>query len=97
MHLYPNYTVTSFPPDCPDYVVWSVVLLVQLLYEYIPFNRESCMCHSLHLVVKDGLKSAGVLNKVISKASNIVSHIRRSTTASDLLEGESRVQAATST
>ena len=55
------------------------------------------MCHNLHLVVKDGLKSAGVLNKVISKASNIVSHIRRSTTASDLLEGENRVQAATST
>ena len=68
-----------------------------LLYEYIPFKRESCMCHNIHLVVKDGLKSAGVLNKAISKASNIVSHIRRSTTASDLLEGENRVQTATST
>ena len=37
------------------------------------------------------------LNNVISKASNIVSHIRKSIHATDIFEGEKRLQAANPT
>ena len=45
------------------------------------------------MVVKDGFKEAGTVNKVLAKAANIVSYVRKSTYASDILEGEKRLQA----
>ena len=49
-------------------------------------------------VVKDGLKDASpYLKNVIAKASIIVSHVRKSIHASDILEGEKRLQAANAT
>ena len=47
--------------------------------------------------MKDGLKEAGALTKVIAKASKVVTYVRKSTIATDLLEGEGRLQAANAT
>ena len=52
-----------------------------------------CFAHTLRLVIKDGFKSAAKINKVLSKASSIVAHVRKSH-ASELLESEKRLQAA---
>ena len=45
------------------------------------------------LVVKDGFKQAGMINKVLAKNVNIVSYVWRSIRANDILEGEKRLQA----
>ena len=60
------------------------------LTECLP-THSRCYAHSLQLVVKDGLKDASPhLKNAIAKASNIVSHVRKSIHASDILEGEKR-------
>ena len=57
-----------------------------------------CYAHSLQLVIKDGLIDCGPhLKKVITKASNIVGHVRKSIHASELLENETSLQAANAT
>ncbi|XP_063438060.1 zinc finger BED domain-containing protein 4-like [Mytilus trossulus] len=57
-----------------------------------------CYAHTLQLVVRDGLKDASPhLKTVISKASNIVRYVRKSINASDILEGEKRLQAENAT
>ena len=49
-------------------------------------------------MVKDGLKDASRhLKNVISKASNMVSHVRKSINATDSFEGEKRLQVANAT
>ena len=61
-----------------------------------PLTR--CYAHSLQLVVKDGLKDASQhLKNVTAKASNTVNHVRKSIYATDILEGEKRLQAANAT
>ena len=60
-------------------------------------ERIPCFAHTLQLVIRDGLKQAGPINKVLAKASAIVSHARRSTHCTDILEGERRLQAANAT
>ncbi|XP_045172971.2 zinc finger BED domain-containing protein 4-like [Mercenaria mercenaria] len=58
----------------------------------------SCFAHSLQLVVKDGLAQCGNhLKQLISKASTIVSYVRKSVLASEYLEDEKRLQAANCT
>ena len=55
---------------------------------------QSCFAHTLQLVVKDGMKDIGLsLQKIIAKASNIVSHVKKSVHASEFLEYYKRVQA----
>lgn len=60
--------------------------------EHVP-----CFAHTLQLVIKDGMKQAGPINSVLSKAANIVSHVRRSTHATEILEGDTKLQAANTT
>ena len=55
------------------------------------------LSHSLHLVIHDGFKSAAQLNKVSAKDGKLVSHVRHSIHASDLLEGEKRLQPSNQT
>ena len=55
--------------------------------EFLP-EHDTCFAHTLQLVVKDGFKEAGSLNKVLVKAGKIVTYVRKSINASDLLEGE---------
>ena len=53
--------------------------------------------HTLQLMVKDGFKNSRGINKVLAKAANIVSYVRKSTKASEILEGEKRLQAKVAT
>ena len=59
----------------------------------IPMHQP-CFAHTVQLVVKDGLKQADQINRVLRKIKKFVSHVRSSTKASDLLESEVRLQAA---
>lgn len=57
-----------------------------------------CYAHTLQLVVKDGLKDASPhLKTVISKVSSIVKYVRKSLNATEILEGEKRLQADNAT
>ncbi len=56
-----------------------------------------CFAHMLQLVIKDGFKQAGNITKVVSKCSTIVSHVKKSTHATELLESEKRLKSATTT
>ena len=74
--------------DSPDPSEDSASSQEDPLTECLP-THSCCYAHSLQLVVKDGLKDASPhLKNVIAKASNIVSHVRKSIHASDILEGE---------
>ena len=58
------------------------------LNQHIP-----CFAQALQLVIKDGFKQAPSINKVLSKASGIVSHVRKSTLSPEILESEKRLKA----
>ena len=59
----------------------------------IPFEHHACFAHSLQLVVKDGMEKAGQISTVLKRCSKLVSFVRRSTIATDLLKDEKRLQA----
>ncbi|KAK2156999.1 hypothetical protein LSH36_201g05082 [Paralvinella palmiformis] len=61
--------------------------------DHLP-DRIPCFAHTLQLVVKDGLKVADQLTKNLRKTSTIVSDVRKSTLATDLLGGEHCLQTA---
>ena len=52
------------------------------LYEIC--QHVPCFAHTLQLVIKDGFKQAGNINKVISKVSSIVSHVKKSIHAAEV-------------
>ena len=56
-----------------------------------------CFAHTLQLVVKDGLQKQDSIGKVISKVSRLVSHVRHSTTASELFSNELKLEIANAT
>ena len=60
-------------------------------------GHNACFAHTLQLVIKDGLKEAGAIKKVLAKAANIVSHVRKSQVATELLESERRLQCQNAT
>ena len=55
-------------------------------------QTNACIDHVLQLIVKDGLKHAAQFDRVLSKTSKLVSHVRHSTKASELLEPFRRLQ-----
>ena len=59
------------------------------LNQHIP-----CFAHVLQFVGKDGFQQASSINKVLSKVSTIVKHVRKSVNASEILESEKRLQTA---
>lgn len=63
------------------------------VFAHLP-QHDGCFAHTVQLVVKGGMKAAGALRSVIGKASNIVSHARKSTNSTELLEGHRKLQAA---
>ena len=71
----------------------------ELLYEEIDETCQHvrCFAHTLQLVIKDGFKQVGNISKVLGKASAIVSHVRKSIHAAEVLESERSLQAATVT
>ena len=38
-----------------------------------------CFAHTIQLIIKDGFKQAGTINKVLRKVSTIVSHVHINT------------------
>ena len=54
--------------------------------------HQPCFSHTIQLVVKDGLKYADQINRVLGKVSKLVSHVRSSTQASDILEREAKIR-----
>ena len=62
-------------------------------FDHLSFHLP-CYAHTLQLVVRDGInKENQHLKNVVSKASQIINHIRKSINASEILEDEKRVQA----
>ena len=53
--------------------------------------------HTLQLVVKEGLQHAGQLKQIIAKVARLVSHVRKSMTTSEILEGYLKLQMANQT
>ena len=62
-----------------------------------PAAHDACFAHTLQLVVKDGLKEIGAIKKVLAKVAAIVSHVRKSQVATEVLEGERRLQSKNAT
>ena len=67
------------------------------ILEYLPPQRVPCFAHTLQLVVKDGLQHAGQMRTTIAKVAKLVSYVRKSTTASEVLEGHLKLQMANQT
>ena len=61
--------------------------------EGLSFEHHACFAHTLQLVIKDGMKKIGQINNVLERCSKLVAFVRKSTIATDLLEGENRLQA----
>ena len=57
-------------------------------------SHFSCFAHTLQLVVKDEMDRADQVKRVLGKVSRMVSHVRHSTSASDLFMEGDRLQAA---
>ena len=55
-------------------------------------QHAPCFAHTLQLVIKDGFKQAPNINKVMKKATAIVSYVHKSISASEALESENRLQ-----
>ena len=66
------------------------------LFDYVN-EHVSCFAHTLQLVIKDGFKQAAGIDKVLAKTSAIVTHVRKSIHASEILECEKRLQSANAT
>lgn len=61
--------------DSGEEDVENVETLEELEDFYSEFNQHvQCFAHVLQLVIKDGFKQAASTNKVLNKASSIVSH-----------------------
>ena len=61
--------------------------------ENLLLEHHSCFAHCIQLMVKDGIAKAGQLASVIKKCSKLISFIRKSTIAADILKDEKRLQA----
>ena len=64
--------------------------------DYLPPDRHSCFAHTLQLVC-DSLKDAGQMKSIIAKASNFVSHVSKSTTATEVLQEYKKLEMANQT
>ena len=73
------------------------VQVPEISYQTLKTEHHTCFAHTVQLIVVDGLKQAEHINRVLRKISKLVSHVRHSTIACDLLEKEVRRQAANAT
>ncbi|XP_011405551.1 PREDICTED: uncharacterized protein LOC105313654 [Amphimedon queenslandica] len=55
-------------------------------------QHDTCFAHTLQLVIKDGFKEIGAVSTVLEKVATIVSYVRRSQSATEIMEGETRLQ-----
>ena len=73
------------------------VQVPEISYKTLKTEHHTCFAHTVQLIVVDGLKQAEHINRVLGKISKLVSHVRHSTIACDLLEKEVCLQAANAT
>ena len=64
--------------------------------EGLSFEHHTCFSHTLQLVIKDEMK-VGQINNVLKRCSKLVAFVRKSTIATDLLEGQNRLLADNAT
>lgn len=87
-----NEESTDSENDCGDSSLDNELLFADRDEIYEDLSEVSqhirCFAHTLQLVIKDGFKQAGSSNKVLSKVSALVSHVRRSIHAAEVLESE---------
>ena len=69
-------------------------VLADDIYGDITNEHIPCFAHTMQLTIKDGFKQASSINKVLSKASGIVSHVKKLIHSSEILESEKRLKAA---
>ena len=84
-----NETLSDDDDDEDDDV--TTVVSDDSLFEYVN-DHISCFAHTLQLVIKDGFQQAGTINKVLAKASAVVSHVRKYIHATEMLENYKRLQ-----
>ena len=65
------------------------VQVPEISYKTLKTEHHTCFAHIVQLIVVDGLKEAEHINCVLRKISKLVSHVRHSTIACDLLEKKS--------
>jgi hypothetical protein len=63
----------------------------------ILLDHDTCFSHTIQLVVKDGLDEIGATNTVLAKIAKIVSYVHKSQHATELLEGEYKLQKSNAT
>ena len=66
------------------------------LLDYIP-DHSACFCHTLQLVVKDGLQVAGQMTKVFAKVARLVNHVHHSSVDSALFDDDFKLQMSNAT
>ena len=59
-----------------------------LSLESLSFEHHACFAHMLQLVIKDGMNKVGPINSVLKRCSKLVSFVHKSTTATDVLDGQ---------
>ena len=69
-------------------------LLNQLEFHQIVPRHHACFDHTLQLVIKDALKNAGHIQRVLGKISKLISHVRHSSQACELFENDHKLQIA---
>ena len=89
-----NETLSDDDDDEDDDVTTAVS--DDSLFEYVN-DHISCFAHTLQLVIKDGFQQAGTINKVLAKASAVVSHVRKYIHATEMLENYKCLQTANAT
>ena len=75
-------------------VIEAEGLLNQLEFHQIVPKHHACFDHTLQLVIKDALKNAGLIQRVLGKISKLISHVRHSSKACELFENDHRLQVA---
>ena len=74
-----------------DQVVFNI--LCHNVFDFLP-KHDGCFAHTLQLVVRDEMKEAANLSKIICKASAIVSHMRKPMRTTENLENFKKLQTA---
>uniref|UniRef100_A0A1X7V2H5 HAT C-terminal dimerisation domain-containing protein n=1 Tax=Amphimedon queenslandica TaxID=400682 RepID=A0A1X7V2H5_AMPQE len=72
-------------------------LVLLIAKDMLPLSLVESSAFKTFLVVKNGFKNAGTINKVLVKAAKIVTHVRKSTKVTEALQGERRLQAKVAT
>uniref|UniRef100_A0A1X7VE61 hAT-like transposase RNase-H fold domain-containing protein n=1 Tax=Amphimedon queenslandica TaxID=400682 RepID=A0A1X7VE61_AMPQE len=89
-----EFLLSTKEDDTDDENENDSVYVSHSLESNVVLDHYACFAHVLQLVTKNGLAKIGQLGTVPKKCSNLVSFVRKSTIATDILIGEARLQAS---